>query len=199
MFRIEGIFVGHSALGMATRHSRGRSSHPNLSQIWDSPPWLQVTSSALQQRKRLVTRRPVASGIVSRMFFGEKSVIFERCYLFHASDCSICQAWQSQLNQTPETLWTVSWHFDWQDMQCLGVGPTHLTPASCYAPTFIGAASYLLWLNPFVPAHHFYLQRHVHGPGHLRLGYTLGLAMLVKSGVVAFFISLVGRVGTSET
>eukprot|EP00438_Fugacium_kawagutii_P020947 Skav211838 [mRNA] locus=scaffold305:724172:735602:+ [translate_table: standard] len=23
--------------------------------------------------------------------------------------------------------------------------------------------SYLLWLNPFVPAHHFYLQRHVHG------------------------------------
>ena len=25
--------------------------------------------------------------------------------------------------------------------------------------------SYLLWLNPFIPAYHFYLDRPVHGPG----------------------------------
>lgn len=29
----------------------------------------------------------------------------------------------------------------------------------------VAPVSYILWLNPFVPVHHFYLERPVHGSG----------------------------------
>lgn len=35
-----------------------------------------------------------------------------------------------------------------------------------HGPRSVSYVSYLLWLNPFIPAYHFYLDRPVHGPGN---------------------------------